>query len=468
MKKSLFLLLFLVGFNLYSKTTEKSSEIEINSFTSLCNYGLENNINIKSKKIDYIASQKEVTGSYLSYIPKFNIVGGIEYSENEKIDLYKPENFFGQIDIIQNIPGIGELEIIPLYKRIKTTSKKNNDNPYSYFNYYDLSVNFTQSIVPYWYGFNFHNPKTYIPKNNRLLRELDLLSEEFNFLKSVITIMNDIKQCYYCIEILEKKLVLYNKIYDSYMNLYNNQNGNSNSLFSTLEKISSTKKELDEIIRKKDSNIISLKHSINFTKDTKDFENIIKKCITEENWYEDFKKEFNYWNYDYICEIEVNKIMLNKEIEYSEYLLERQNLAPQFYLKGNVNYSKETNHNFEVQIGFDFSPLVDSKKVSYKYEHKEKCNLLEEQIETLKQNNIEEKKSYEEVLSNKTKEYSLMSKDLENRKKIFSDYNFLYNEKKCSEIELLQSELSFMEFKFELNELENDINFYKLLLSKDY
>lgn len=435
------------------------SFLEISNIADLCLYAVENNVDIQYETMLYKVESKKLTGLYLSYLPTIDISGEVLYLQKDAFDFTSPEGFSFGVDVSQKIPGIGSLTLGG------NLSYENEIN-------YSLDFTFTQTTVPYWYSLNLKNPETRFQKLSMLDAELSLNAMIFYFIDNLLKDLHRYKGFLHRIEIYHKRINILETRTVALKKMMENKTGTFLDYYTEVEKLYDMRRELNDAEAEKEEIVNGMKEAFCVQCSKKDFEAVLKRCVLrnpEEDvlWFSSFKKLFPSWSFIYICDIQTKRLEIEKEQNYMEYLDTREKSAPMFYLEGTVNYTKDNRHELYCSAGFDFSNLFNAQSLSYKTKFRENKAILEKKLSSLKEENQNLAEYYKNLFAMKINQYEELKDEVIERKKILDDYKSLFEQKKCQESDYFEAEILYTQVLYDYLLLEDEILYYKLLLSID-
>jgi hypothetical protein len=485
MKKLILIFMLLMCLvNFYAGGTEKKNSKNKNSRNEitlsktpadLIRFAVENNSDILLAKANYSSACKNLTGTYLSFLPVINPKGGIDYSQKDGFDFKTPEAYFFGIDFMQKIPGVGNLYLNPVVLHEKDAEE--------YFTF-SLDYRFTQSTFPFWYKWMARNPETQIPKLSKNLNELIFFETRFHIIDELLQSFKNYKGIIFALDICSKKLELCKIQAQSYKQIVENQGGSFIDYFEAEKKVTDYEKEKKELENQKVETELYIQSLTGLNCTYEELLAILGECIgvgericvgeciamsesIDNNvWVSSFLSDFPEWNYSFINEVKLEKTKVMKEQNQAEYLLQRENLAPVFYVEGNVSYTKQERHRINCTVGFDFSKFLNGEKLSYKTQYKEQKAVYEKQYELEKSQGIFRYNFYLESLQKKEEESALLKNEVEARKRIMDDFHKLYESRQCSRVDYLESEVLYFQALYNFILTEDEIIYYKLLLAK--
>lgn len=442
---------------------ENNEFLKIENIADLCLYAIENNSDICLLKTELKSASKNLTGTYLSYLPVINPKGGIEYIQKDGFNFKEPQAYFFGLELIQRIPGVGILTLNP-----KVTHEEEF--------LFSLDYTFTQTTFPFWYKWKGRNPVTNIPRIIKTGAELNFYEAKYNLIDLILTSLQNYKQIIFALKITEKQIELSQIQSKSYSELLETNGGSWMNYFEAEKKLTDYEKIKEELLKEKTELEFELKNLFCTNCDINDFKKVLEKCLDADiksddaemtgSWEKLFISYFPEWTYSFYHEIEVLKLQSVKDMNESEYLLKRENLAPQFYINGNVSYTKENRHDISCTVGFDFSNFLNGEKISYKTEYKQKNLIYEKQLELLKEEKNSRENFYTQNLLEKSNEYIKRKKEVEARKKIMDDMKKLYEQNLCSKTDFMECEIMYFQTFYNFILLDDEITYYKLLLGK--
>lgn len=428
--------------------------LKIENPADLCMFALENNTQVQLCKTEYKSACKYVTGTYISFLPLLKFEGGVDYIQKEGFDFKNPEYWYVSAELSQKIPGVGTLYLSP----VMTHQKEYN---------FSLDYKFVQTTFPFWYKWAAKNPETQIPKLARNKSELELYEVKFDTIDSVLNLLRNYKQSLFAMDVVNKKVELYKEQVLSYEEIIKAQGGSWMDYFEAQKTLNDYEKQRDEIESELMDLELELRNLLCISCSKEDFNLVIQKCLfcDQKEWTKLFISYFPEWNNDFNSEIQIEKLMTIKEQSEAEYLFKRENLAPQFYIEGNVNYTKDNRHDVVMSVGFDLSGLFSAEKYSYKTDYKDNKITYEKKIESYKASLKNQREFYIETLSKKTEEYNQKKNEVEARRKIFMDFTELYKANRCTKLDYMEAEILYFQTWYNFIILEDELTYYKLLLS---
>ena len=168
------------------------------------------------------------------------------------------------------------------------------------------------------------------------------------------------------------------------------------------------------------------------------------------------------------------KICIEIELLKARNVLDIQESAPAFTLSGTfsettdiskcfaINYLKDKNSfNWSFSLGIIFSDFFSPKNKLRKQLFKNNLYIYEEQLKILTEQNINQQENYQELINTYELQLSKIREINKNRHDYFKDYQVLYQNGKCSRLDLEEVQLNVIESECIYKNLSDYLWFYK-------
>lgn len=452
MKKNIILtsLLFLY-FNLFS----------ISPLLELCNLSLEHNLEVQSQRNNLDSTLKNKKLNFTGFMPQVSIYSKAYYHQ-DGIEFTEPEYAGFEVSVSQFLPWGLTVYLEPEFLWIKNDSEKDE-----YIKQHILSLDISQSLLPAAFYFGRKNPYFSIPENQVQIADYNLCIREYSILDSILNSIINLRINDRNTKLAELNLCLCEKKYNAALLLEQKGNINKVVFFQQQQKLMEAKNNLNNLLDSKKSLIQDLQSLCGFTLSVEELELLFEDLYRSEDLFLEFSDNFEFWNYEYYVNLRRQEQKLNYENMKSEYLINKENYAPKLIASVECDYSSDTNHSFEVSLGFDLSNTLNKNKLQLKKKFKNNESLYLEESKQNEQFYKSKIDSYKSRFVKLMDENQSLESEVENMKKIYSDYNELYIQNKCSEVDFLEVKNTCFQLMYRYENNKDLINYYELLLNME-
>lgn len=168
------------------------------------------------------------------------------------------------------------------------------------------------------------------------------------------------------------------------------------------------------------------------------------------------------------------KIYIEIELLKARNVLDIQESAPVFTMSGTfsettdisksfaINYFEDKNFlNWNFSLGISFSDFFSPKNKLRNQLYKNNLSIYEEQLKILSEQNINQQENYQKLISSYELQLRRIREINENRQNYFKDYQILYQNGKCSRLDLEEVQLNVIESECIYENLSDYLWFYK-------
>lgn len=422
----------------------------------MCQEALKNNMQIKQAEENYISAKKYYTASFFQYMPMFILEGDSSFYKmdfkklrEEKTEFVIPDYYSANGTVYQKIPGGAELRVTPVYDSNNTAG---------------VSVYYSQSLFPYWLKFGAKNPDLYSGKLQKKMAAENLEMSKHEILDAMIQYFINYRDLRNRINLAEEKLELYRQVAENYSVINRSGEGSYQDYFTAQQNSYGAAMELKGLAVQRELLEKEILDFINTQGVTKESSFFFEKILTENNWAENFKNEYE-WNYEQTISSVIEQVKINTAYMDSNFLKLRQNLSPSLTLSADCYVEKEGNHSFDVSVGLNLSQLFSPEKLTYRSEYKRKKKLQNEINEITITSLLDSKKNKEKELDVLKEKLIYLNEQKDFIENYYKDSIQLYAERQMSALEFTQIKIAVKEVENNEKHLKDLINYYQLLLN---
>lgn len=322
----------------------------------------------------------------------------------------------------------------------------------------EANINIEQSLLPAFFQKYTKNPDVQLLKSNIQENEFSKSALELSIKQNVANLYIQERNIIRQIKQYEKNLQFYDEKIDAFQELHKKSQVSISDIWNLENKRWDCYKEYIEALNSKDNIELSLK---NICGD-------ISSIITTESDFPEFETLVLDYNPD------KEKLIIELENLKLQNIVYKQSSAPKISLAGtfsentetnkyfSVNYiDDKTNFNWTFSLGLSFSDFLSPSRKLKQQQFEDNIILCKKQINELDEKTDNQKRSYSELINSYQKQVENLKYILDNRKKVRSDYDFLYKNGKCSKLEFDEVNLSVMETEYIYKNLCDYLWLYK-------
>lgn len=433
----------------------------LSSFVDLCNRSLNNNLELKEYRENVTKATRNKKLNYTNFLPSIGIYSKVYY-EQDGIEFLKPGYTGLTLELSQFLPWGLNVNLEPEFLYIKENSKEND-----YIKQHILTMELTQSLLPAAFYFGRKNPYFSIPEKEMKITDYRYFSKEYSILDSLLNAVMNLRSNVRSIEIAGLNLEMCEKKYNAAYLLEQKGNINKAVYFQQKQYLLDAKNNLNNLLVSQKSILQTLQTLGGFTFSMEELVLMIDDLFYSEDIFTDFLENFDFWNYEYYIDLEKKQKNLSLENMKSNYLISREQYAPKMYAAVECDYTSDTNHNFEISLGFDLSSVLNKDKLQLKKNFKNSEALFKEEMNQDNEFYKSTIKSYESRFIKLMDENQALETEVMEMEKIFLDYNKLYKNNKCSELDFLEVKNIYYQLVYKFDNNKDLINYYELLLNME-
>ena len=392
---------------------------------------------------------------WLSFLPSVSISSSPVFSDISKTFSEIPENISSNISITERLPGGLIIGFSPTMSLIR------DDLQNDFIKTAVFSVSLSQSLEPFWNDECRKSSCSFEKEQLQLKKELYSAYKDITVL-SQIELATDkyisLRKLCRNIKPLESNIKITEEILGCMKQLYLDGQISLTELFLQEQNLTSYEKDLLSCRENEHILLLSLLDILGYSEtDNLEFsfwsEMLLEPRPLEENIITR--------NMNYFSENPSEKyLQIQKRIIENEYNLMCQNNSPNIALQGNFPL---TNKNWSMTASFNIPANAFLTKTTLKKEYLENMEDYEQKI--LKNNYIRklEKDRYEKLAKLYKSVLEKQKRDFENYKMIYDSKNLSFLNGDITQIELLQTEISYKTAEMNIQNQEDMIWFYKLM-----